>query len=197
MHCSGVLSSEVLKPLADKGARIASLHPLRAFSGQVDTNAFQDCYCSLEGDAIASQRIQALFSTLGARIFSIQTAKKSQYHAAAVIASNYLVTLAECSQRLFQDADIPAPMARRITQDLLRHSLHNLQAKETNKEALTGPLQRGDMDCIKRHLNAVKAFPDINVLYRGAALNTLAMTDNQQTLRDLLQNTDPKALTEL
>jgi len=191
MHCSGALSSDILKPLADKGAYVASLHPLRAFTGELNINAFQDCHCSLEGDAVACQIIQAIFSDLGAEIFSLQTTKKSQYHAAAVMASNYLVTLAECSQILFQDAEIPAQTARHITQDLLRHSLSNLLLKNSNKNALTGPLQRGDTHCIERHLTALEKFPKIQSLYRSAALNTLAITENsperQQVLKELLE----------
>ncbi len=191
MHCSGALSSEILKPLAHKGGHIASLHPLRAFTGQLDANAFQDCYCSLEGDAVACQTIETVFSILGARIFPIQTTKKSQYHAAAVIASNYLVTLAECSQILFQDAAIPAQTARHITQDLLHRSLNNLQTKDSNTKALTGPLQRGDIHCIERHLSALEKFPKIQTLYRSAALNTLAISGNdperQEALKELLE----------
>lgn len=180
LHCSGALSSDILAPLTQKNALIASVHPLRAFTNISSSEAFHDCFCTIEGDAQAKVILRPLFQSLGAIVTEVNKDKKLQYHAAAVMASNYLITLAHCSNQLFEDANITPELAKSMTQDLMQRSLDNLQDK-TFKSALTGPLQRGDIQCITQHLEALRAFPNINALYRSAALNTLQITDLDST----------------
>ncbi len=176
VHCSGVLGSDVLAPLKHKGCLVASIHPLKAFrKDRVEQDAFQDCYCVVEGDDEAVQLLTALFSQMGALIIPISVVKKSTYHAAAVMASNYLVTLAACAVELLIEAGLPEPQAQDMTQRLMQSSLSNIQQTTHIAEALTGPLMRGDLDTINKHLNAIEA-PDINALYRAAAFATLPLT---------------------
>lgn len=193
MHCSGVLSSAVFSPLRKKGVDAASLHPLRAFTNQASADSFQGCYCSLEGDAAACAILKKIFQALGAVIMNVGREQKSQYHAAAVIASNYLVTLAHCSQALLEHIGIAPLASQHITQDLMQCSLDNLR-NTTVERALTGPVQRGDTDCITQHLAALAMFPAIDALYRSAALCTLPLakldTEKSALLQHLLQLKD-------
>ena len=176
VHCSGVLSSEVLTPVKEKGCFIASIHPLRAFrNNHLPVNAFQDCDCVVEGDPNAVQRLTTLFRELGAQVIPIRAVKKNTYHAAAVMASNYVVTLASCAMELLLDSGLSETQAKGMTQRLMQSSLDNMKNTAQVADALTGPLARGDLNTIHRHLHAIKN-PSINALYRAAGLATLPLT---------------------
>lgn len=186
VHCSGVLASTELNPLKQQGCLIASLHPLKAFrAGQLDKDSFRACICVMEGDEPALTKLSELFSALGARLISIKAENKACYHAAAVFASNYLVTLAAIASDLWVDAGIPAPTARQMGLELMASSFNNLQQSQSIKEALTGPLSRGDLKTIEKHLQAL-ADPSVKNLYQAAALATLPLTSlDNKTQREL------------
>ena len=177
VHCSGALSSGVLAPLQQHDCLIASIHPLRAFrENNLQANALQDCDCVVEGDPHAVELLTTLFTEMGARVMPISAMKKSTYHAAAVMASNYLVTLAACAVELLMDAGLSEVQAKGMTQQLMQSSLTNLQDTPHVAEALTGPLARGDLNTINQHLQAIKT-PHIGALYRTAGLATLPLTN--------------------
>ncbi|MCP0914951.1 DUF2520 domain-containing protein [Legionella sp. 27cVA30] len=174
VHCSGVLGSDVLAPLQRQGCHTASVHPLRAFAEEMQEDAFQNCHCVMEGDAAATAYLSILFKNLGALTLTIHAEKKAIYHAAAVMASNYVVTLADAAIKLLIESDVSEEHARQITHNLLQISLTNLK-KSPPKEALTGPLQRGDLSTIAKHLHALQGSAT-EKLYRAAALATLPLT---------------------
>lgn len=186
VHCSGVLASSELKLLQKQGCLIASLHPLKAFrAGLLDKEMFRGCDIVLEGDKTAVAQLSTLFSKLGARLIPIQVSAKVNYHTAAVIASNYLVTLAATAMELFIDAGIEKPIARQMTENLMTSSLDNIKASATFAEALTGPLARGDLKTIERHLAALNT-PAIAALYRAAGIATLPLTTLKPSVKQSL-----------
>ncbi|OGV42144.1 MAG: hypothetical protein A3F46_07100 [Legionellales bacterium RIFCSPHIGHO2_12_FULL_42_9] len=191
VHCSGVLSSAVLNPLTQLGCHTASLHPFKAFSlNQLDPNAFQGCYCALEGAPNAINTLSPLFKQLGAVLITIEPEKKAVYHAAAVIASNYLVTMAAISTKLLVEAGIDAAVAKRMIHQIMQSNLNNIEQAITPESALTGPIARGDTHTIKRHIKALNE-ASIRQLYATAALATLPLTQleaaQQQEMRKLLR----------
>ena len=176
VHCSGALSSAILKPLAQQGCHIASVHPLKAFAKPMfNRDAFKNCYCALEGDALAVETLSPLFNQLGAQIVPLLPANKALYHTAATIASNYLVTLAATSSQLFEDAGFDTALAKTVTEQLMQSSLENIQQSKDISDALTGPLARGDKNTLQNHLKALQAGPHHD-LYRAMALATLVLT---------------------
>lgn len=196
VHCSGVLSSRNLQSLQTCGFKTASLHPLKAFTASApQANAFYGCYCALEGDDEAVNTLSSLFSSLGAHLYQINAENKSQYHAAAVMASNYLVTLADCAEQLFQNAGLSHAQSKHMTQTLMSSSLNNMHHAADTRDALTGPLARGDAETISKHLHALKKTP-VDAFYRAAALATLPITkltlEKRQLLNGLFVNDDEK-----
>ncbi len=186
VHCSGVLSSDVLAPLKARGSLVASIHPLRAFRGNhLQRDALQDCDCVVEGDKDVVHRLTALFTAMGARVVPITAEKKGIYHAAAVMASNYVVTLAGCAIELLLDAGLTEIQAKEMTQHLMQSSLTNIQNTNHVADALTGPMARGDVSTIKTHLQAITA-PHIAALYRAAGLATLPLTNLDPHTSDAL-----------
>ncbi len=183
VHCSGVLSSTALNPLKVLGCQLVSVHPLRAFKlDNLDTAAFQGCDCVIEGEDEAQKVISSLFKQLGARLIPIKQEGKTVYHAAAVIASNYLVTLAGAAIDLLTEAGIDTNLAKEMTTNLMTSSLNNIKQAKNVAEALTGPLQRGDLHTLTKHLQALSQ-ASIKDLYSSAALATLPLT----TLSDELK----------
>jgi predicted short-subunit dehydrogenase-like oxidoreductase (DUF2520 family) len=175
-HCSGVYSSQLLKPLQNQNHQIVSIHPLKAFrSNHIEDNAFSQCDCVIEGDSLAVETLSRLFTTMNANILTINAAKKHIYHAAAVMASNYIVTLAACARTLMQQSGLTPTEAQQITQNLMQQSLNNLKQTTDVKNALTGPLARGDIKTIATHLSAITE-PNILELYQYAGLATLPLT---------------------
>jgi len=190
-HCSGALPSTILSPLQKLGCLIASFHPLKAFStDKSDQSVFRGCDCVIEGDSKAVERISFLFSQLDARVIPINTENKTLYHAAAVMASNYLVTLAAAAIELFDKAGITEEVAKQIATNLMTSSLNNIQQAKNLADALTGPLQRGDLNTLKMHLEALP-MGEIRALYCSAAAATLPLTnlseEQKSRVRDLLE----------
>lgn len=173
VHFSGAMSSAVLQPLRERGCVIASLHPLRSFATGHETLA--GAYCSLEGDEQAMVLLTNWCTALQAHPFHILSEKKPTYHAAAVMASNYLVTLFANANKTFISAGIPEDLAGKITQTLMQSSLNHL-ATHTPEESLTGPIQRGDCETILHHLQALSTL-DEKIVYAQLGLATLPVAN--------------------
>jgi predicted short-subunit dehydrogenase-like oxidoreductase (DUF2520 family) len=179
VHCSGVYSSELLYPLREKGCFVASIHPLKSFHSTVpDPGAFNGCDCVVEGDENLANFLSTLFGQLGAKVISLRAEKKPVYHAAATLASNYLVSLANLATQLFREAGIDAVHAKHLCEHLMESSLHNLKVSDNVSLALTGPLMRGDLQTILLHLKAIED-PEISRFYCAAGLVTLQLTQHE------------------
>lgn len=179
-HCSGVLSSAILLPLQQQGCLVASIHPLKSFQpGFMNVAAFSGVYCALEGNESACDWLESLFNALGAHLIHMKPEAKIAYHAAAAMASNYLITLAANSQLLLSQAGIAAEQSHAMVCNLMQNTLHNLQNTLTVAEALTGPIMRGDIKTLQLHQQAIQD-PVIKKLYQSAGLATLPLTSLDQ-----------------
>jgi len=175
LHLSGALSKEALQALAASGAALGSLHPLQ----------------TLSDPATAPERLKAatrLARDVGLIPVPIPSDQKPGYHAAAVFASNFVVALAGVAQRLFLSAGLPEAVARNALTTLMAGALENVRAAGP-ADALTGPVARGDVNTIRRHLDALQ---DTDAeLYRAlsrAALDLASLdSDRHRAIQDLLR----------
>lgn len=176
VHCSGVLSSDILAPLIEQGCFIASMHPLKAFrTGYLTPDAFLQVDCVIEGDEEVCAWLMRVFGGLGAHVVSIKPEAKAMYHAAACIASNYLITLAAASKNLLLKAGIPDTQAMAMISRLMQGNINNMQATGEIAGSLTGPLIRGDSKTLQLHLQAIDDLV-VKKLYKAAGLATLPIT---------------------
>ena len=153
MHCSGALASSVLSGAKTCGAWIGSMHPLQSFaSADHKTNPFQGIIVSLEGESSAVNIAKTIAEDLGGTVVTLLTEAKTLYHASAVVASNYLVTLLDLAIRLIQEAGVQRQDAFNLLKPLIEGTLSNIGNVGVQK-ALTGPIARGD---IKTHRNAYR-----------------------------------------
>ncbi len=174
-HLSGALSSCILKTAQKAGAATGSIHPLQAFApyekGQ--KSPFSGINISLEGDDRAVTLGREIVDALGASSFTIPTRAKTMYHASAVVASNYLVTLEHFALSLLKEAGLGEDVAYTILEPLIQGTLNNIKARGSI-DALTGPVARGDDKIIACHLEDIdQKMPQFSQLYRLLGKHTL------------------------
>lgn len=156
-HCSGALPSGVLQPAKEQGAAVASIHPIRSFASPDSVmQHFAGTWCGTEGDQPALDVLVPAFAAIGAQMVPIHAEAKIHYHAAAVFACNYLVTLLDVAQQSYQRAGIAPEIALQLMQPLVQETVDNVH-KLGPKAALTGPIARGDLATARRQWQAVAA----------------------------------------
>ena len=183
IHCSGALSSDILSSARDCGAVVATLHPLQSLAS-VDqaVTLVAGSFCTIEGDKGALPIVRQLVEDLGGILLEIAAEKKTLYHAAAVAASNYLVTLIHLALELNEAAGLPSDTSFNALLPLIRGTLSNIGAKGI-PGGLTGPIARGDMATVSAHLKAVeKDVPELLPLYRCLGLYTVDLAKAKGTL---------------
>ncbi|WP_321494653.1 Rossmann-like and DUF2520 domain-containing protein [uncultured Desulfobacter sp.] len=174
-HLSGAHSSEILAPAKQAGAVVGSIHPLQAFTpyepGQ--ENPFKGINISVEGDPDAVAQGKDIAAALGALAFAIPTESKILYHASAVVASNYLVSLVRFALTLLMETGLREDAAFEILSPLIQGTLSNIGSKGCTR-ALTGPVARGDHETVSRHLADIdQKLPQFSTLYRLLGSHTL------------------------
>jgi predicted short-subunit dehydrogenase-like oxidoreductase (DUF2520 family) len=123
MHCSGSLSSKILVPAEKNQAAIGSMHPLQSFvSVQTASNPFKEIAMSIEGNNRAVSTAKAIAKDLGAKPIEIPTSAKTLYHASAVTASNYLVTILDMAVRLMTSTGLSEIEAIEVLNPLIEGS---------------------------------------------------------------------------
>ena len=167
-HCSGALPSRDLAAVMTNGVAVASVHPLKSFADPAAAaQSFSGTYCAAEGDAAALAVLRPAFERIGARVFEIDPAFKTIYHAASVIVCNYLVALLETGIRGYEKSGFKRDDAMRVMEPLVRETLDNVFRLGT-AEALTGPIARGDHVVVARQVDALEAWdPRVAAIYKN------------------------------
>jgi predicted short-subunit dehydrogenase-like oxidoreductase (DUF2520 family) len=181
-HCSGLHLSAILKPLARKGARTASLHPIQSFaSKRAAPDVFRSIYFGIEGEPQALETACSLVRDLGGNPLVLAAEHKPLYHAACSMASNLLVALIHEASGLLPSAGIPHPIGSDILLPLIQGTLQNVKIFDTGK-ALTGPLTRGDGETIKHHLKALQDHPSALLVYREMSKSALSIAHTEEKI---------------
>lgn len=157
-HCSGALSSSILASASARGAAVASIHPIRSFAVPEKVAAdFAGTYCGMEGDQAALDILAPIFAAIGAQTVAIKRESKVLYHAGAVFASNYLVTLLDTAVLTYAQAGIPQDVALKMMASLVRETSENV-LQIGPEQALTGPIARGDIATVVKQYRAVNGW---------------------------------------
>jgi predicted short-subunit dehydrogenase-like oxidoreductase (DUF2520 family) len=117
--------------------------------------------------------LKSMATALGGRWIILKASDKVAYHAAAVFASNYLVTLVKMSTDLWQTFDVPADQATKALLPLIRGTLNNIESIGI-PQCLTGPIARGDTGTINKHLKTLREkVPSLLFPYKELGLQTI------------------------
>jgi predicted short-subunit dehydrogenase-like oxidoreductase (DUF2520 family) len=176
-HCSGLLSSLVLDPLRSKGAHTASVHPCFSFPRkQSNQSLFEGIFFALEGDEFAVSEAKEVVQKIGSSHFMIRAEDKACYHTACSLASNLSVVLFYTALSLLSKCGIEEDEAKKVLGPLLEGTLHNVN-KIDIFDAFTGPVARGDLTTIKKHLAELKIFPKARQIYVDLTKQALEMAE--------------------
>jgi predicted short-subunit dehydrogenase-like oxidoreductase (DUF2520 family) len=181
-HCSGALGADKLASARAAGAVVASVHPVRSFADPAQVaESFAGTCCGVEGDAAALDILLPLFESVGARMIRIDAAHKTLYHAAAVFASNYVVTLIDVAMQAYGAAGVSPDLALEMIGPLLRESADNA-LRLGPAAALTGPVARGDIATVARQQAALDMWkPGYAALYREFAEATALLAASRKS----------------
>jgi predicted short-subunit dehydrogenase-like oxidoreductase (DUF2520 family) len=175
-HTSGATGLGALGTASERGARAFSIHPLQTLPDGDATLAGAPCAIS-GSDAEALRLAEALAARLGMRPFVVREEQRAGYHAAASIASNYLVALEEAAAELLEIAGIEE--ARELLAPLVLRTAANWA--ERGRGALTGPIARGDEPTVERHVAAIAdTAPELLELYRALAERTRELATREE-----------------
>ncbi len=188
-HSSGLHSSCVLEALQERGAKVASVHPVHSFARpEQSLRSYSGTVCTIEGDSGATNILSELFTQIGSTVIPIQASGKALYHAATVMGSNYLVALHQVALDMLEQAGINRSQAQQILQPLMTQSLQNTQQFGPTK-ALTGPIVRGDMETLEAHIEAITTQdPEHLAVYKTLGKVATGLAEQQARLdRDRLK----------
>jgi predicted short-subunit dehydrogenase-like oxidoreductase (DUF2520 family) len=174
-HTSGATGVEALASARARGAEVFSMHPLQTIPDGDAELAGAPCAIAAS-DPAAAGVAGRLAAALGMRPFDLPESSRGAYHAAAAIASNFLVTLEESAVEVLRRAGIDEPRA--LLGPLVLGSAVNWS--ERGRNALTGPIARGDEATIERHLDALETlYPELLDAYRALAERTRALASEE------------------
>jgi predicted short-subunit dehydrogenase-like oxidoreductase (DUF2520 family) len=158
-HVSGATPLSALDP----HERRFSLHPLLSITKERGPEQLDGGWAAVTAETDEARTTgRELAALLGLRPFELPDEKRALYHAAAAIASNYLVTLREIAGSLVESAGVPPEALDPLMRSVIDNGFE-----------LTGPIARGDWETVERHLEAIReARPELEDLYLALAAET-------------------------
>ena len=183
VHTSGALGAEVLEPARAAGTQVGAFHPLVAFADtERAVEALHGATVAIEGDDELAALLAEMASAVGATAVRLAPGSKAAYHAAAMLAAGGLVALLDAVAELARGAGLDEPGALAIYGDLAEQTLGNARALGVTR-ALTGPIVRGDVGTIRRHVEALgRVSPDLLPLYRALAEREVEIAERRGSL---------------
>ena len=184
LHSSGALSSDVLQPLKKAGAHTASLHPMMTFVAGTSLEMSKVPF-AVEGDREAIAAAKQIVRRLHAEIFPIRKSAKVLYHALGSFSSPMIVATLVTAERVGRAAGLSLPQTRKMMAAILQQTLKNYMERGP-AAAFSGPIKRGDLETVRRHLRALKRVPEAGEIYRAlvrSALRDLPSVRKKELLR--------------
>jgi len=177
LHSSGALASDELAALQRLGAHVASVHPMMTFvAGSLQTGSSQASSqrslagvpFAIEGDVAAVRAGRAIVKELGGKAYAIRRQDKVAYHAWGTFASPLLTALLATTEHVAAAAGVNRREAKRRMLPILQQTLANYAALDA-AGAFSGPIVRGDVETIRRHLRVLRKVPAAAEVYAALA----------------------------
>ncbi len=177
IHTSGVWGPEVLSRLMEQGVSCASMHPLQTVANpKQGVKKLPGSTFAVAGKGKAALWAKKLVKLLDGQVLTIKPLAKPLYHAAAVVASNYIVALIDAALLMMAKAGVSERQGRKALEPLVLTAVQNA-LRRGPVEALTGPIERGDRQTVAAHLTALKALPEsVQGLYRALGQHTVQVS---------------------
>lgn len=196
IHCSGALPAAIFERALGSGARAAGFHPLQTFADSATGLAnLPRSTIGIEADDETWPFLAELARDLSATPVRISPENRAVYHAASAILSNGTVGLMAVAAQLWAGLGIERPEAVRALLPLLQGTVRNIEALGIPL-ALTGPVLRGDVGTVQRHVAALADVPEEQAVYRTVSHRLIELAlergtiddDQAQALRSILND---------
>jgi predicted short-subunit dehydrogenase-like oxidoreductase (DUF2520 family) len=176
-HTSGATTLTALEPA---GGERFGLHPLQTFPDGSGPEGFKGAGCAIAGStAAALDFARDLARALGMTPFEIDDEGRAAYHAAASVASNFVVTLLAAAERVAGGARLDPHEARALLAPLVLRTVESV-VELGPERALTGPISRGDEETVAAQRRAVaEAAPELLDLFDELVRRTRALAGQE------------------
>ncbi|HKH99719.1 MAG TPA: DUF2520 domain-containing protein [Candidatus Sulfotelmatobacter sp.] len=188
LHSSGALASDELTPLRARGAAVASVHPLMTFVPG-SRPLLAGVPFAIEGDSTAVRVARRIVRDVGGSAYSIRKADKAAYHAWGTFASPLFTALLATMEQVAAVAGVKPKEARQRMIPILLQTLANYAAFGA-PGSFSGPIIRGDVDTVKRHLRVLRKVPAAHEVYLSLALAALSRLParNKRLLKQVIDS---------
>ena len=189
VHCSGALTLDVLDPAHSAGAVIGSFHPLYTFPRSEESERSpslpQGVTFAIEGEGWLRELLEEVALALDGRPVYIKPEDRPLYHASAVMACGYLAALLKAATDLWEVMGFSQEEALQALLPLSRATLENV-ARLGVEISLTGPVTRGDLATVEKHLEALsRSMPDLMPLYSWLGLHAVEISHLRMDRKDV------------
>jgi predicted short-subunit dehydrogenase-like oxidoreductase (DUF2520 family) len=186
-HSSGALLSRELDPLRQAGVAVASVHPLMTFVAGARPSLAGVPF-AMEGDNAAKRMARRVVRDLGGQSFLLPAARKAAYHAWATLTSPLLLAFLVTLEEAARAAGLTREDARRKSLPIIRQTLANYSSLGPAR-SFSGPLIRGDVETVAKHLAVLKKHPGAREVYVALAQTALRglPVKNREGLKRLLK----------
>lgn len=181
-HFSGSLSSAVFSGIDSTGASGCSFHPMSAFSDRFTSyRQLNKVLFVAEGQEKALVVMEDLFARMGNKILRICPDKKALYHCSASLVSNFMIGLFQMGLDLLERCGICEETGMELFAPLVEDNIRAMLEKGA-RDALTGPVERGDIQTVEKHLEALEG--EERELYRLLGRRVLKVAEQKNPHRD-------------
>ncbi len=187
IHSSGALTSDELSSLKKRGATVASVHPLMTFV-RGSQPSLTGVPFAIEGDAVAVQEARRIVKSLGGEAYSIRPEDKAAYHAWGTFASPLFTALLATCERVAAGAGVKRDAAKKKMLPILKQTLANYETFGADG-TFSGPIVRGDVETVKRHVAILHKVPIARAVYVALAQAAVAYlpSKNKDSLKQILK----------
>ena len=184
LHTCGALGPEALRPLAAQGVARGVIHPLQTVATREQgLAALRGITFGIDGNVQALEWAEQIVQRLSGNALRVTSQHRAAYHAAAVLASNYVAGTVDAAVRLLEQTGVDREIALRALAPLVEASALNAVTIGP-AQALTGPIDRGDIETVCSHLSALEKSPQpIADLYQAMGLYLVDMIRWDRTRR--------------
>jgi predicted short-subunit dehydrogenase-like oxidoreductase (DUF2520 family) len=170
LHCAGATSAkDAFGDCANQVKGIGTMHPLSAIAdAKLAMRALKGTVFGVEGDDVGRATAERLVGAMGGLVLPLEGTQMAAYHAAAAVASNYVVAALDAAASILASAGVAPDKAAQALVPLAEGALRNVSAHGTTA-GLTGPIRRGDAETIRRHLESLRNKPELAETYRALA----------------------------
>jgi predicted short-subunit dehydrogenase-like oxidoreductase (DUF2520 family) len=188
-HASGMYTAEALGPLGERGATLFSFHPLQTFPRDFHARDIlptaRGIYYGVDGSPKGIAFARRLAKILKGKVLRVPPEFRILYHAACVVASNHLTTMMAVVQVMAEHCGMRPGDLSKVFGPIVGATLRNI-ACSSPADALSGPIARGGVETLHRHLEAVgEALPDVLPYFAAVSLETVRLARRKGSIDDV------------